>query len=60
VQVGAGIKDPSGETEFAFRAGVGWEHEFYKRWFVKPYVAYDVISSEKNEGVFGVYLGSFF
>lgn len=59
-QFGVGTKDPSGSTEFVFRAGLGWEHELHDGWLVKPYVAYDVISNEKNEGVFGVYIGRMF
>lgn len=60
MQVGVGAKDPSGETEAVVRAGLAWEQEIHERWFVKPYVAYDVISNEKNEGVFGVYVGRLF
>jgi len=59
-QFGVGAKDPSGETEFVFRAGLGWEHELHEGWFVKPYVAYDVINNEDNESVLGVYIGRLF
>ena len=60
LQLGVGVKDPSGETETAFRAGLGWEKEIYGGWFVRPYVAYDVIRNEDNEGLFGVYVGKLF
>jgi hypothetical protein len=60
LQVGVGGKDPSGDMEAVFRVGLGWEKVVHERWFVKPYVAYDVISNEDNEGVFGVYFGRMF
>ena len=60
LQLGAGRKDPSGQTENVVRTGIAYELEMEHNWFIKPYLAIDFISHEENEEVFGMYIGKGF
>jgi hypothetical protein len=53
--VGLGKKDPSGEHETTYRAGISYEIGLEEGWFVKPFTGMDFIENEGDELVFGIY-----
>jgi hypothetical protein len=59
-QLGAGIKDPSGEHEGILRTGITYEVAIGHGWFVKPYLAWDFIRDHDAEAVYGAYVGRVF
>lgn len=58
--VGAGTKDPRGETEAVYRATIGYEFELGNGWVIAPQANLDVIENHEDEEVYGIAFGKTF